>query len=191
MLTRDELLKGFQALERESINYLVVGHLAKCLHGLPELRERLEILIGNDMGVDRVSAILEPVWTDGELVRVEGSGIVLRYLPTATSLYVDLVFVNGLPASGEDVVLGGITVRVARLAEADQLAGVGSPWIREGFTLPERWTAVQQLAAQFAMPTAWPRGVRKYRSIEAAEADRESRDNERVRVARVQRSRHH
>lgn len=158
------LLSFFQTLDRAHVEYTVVGDLATTLRGNPALTECLEIAVMAESMVVR-DAILA-AWPG--TCFMEGAPVTIRALPPETPFYLDVLTQRVITVA--TVELGG--VRIQALSETGDEARPPGRWFRPGFTLGERIAAVQSLVREIVPIRPRFRGVRKYRSIEAAKADR-------------------
>ena len=180
------LLALFETFDRDGVQYRVAGDLGQAIHGRYVLAERLEINVAVDAanGIWVENAFRE-VWPGIELTPADG--LVFRALPPATSFYFEVMAVADLPP-GERMQVGDTIVHVVALSAMERVS-TAPEFSREGFSLPTRFAAVQSLARELVPQVPRSLGVRRYRSIEAANAERQGWDQERVARIRAERLR--
>jgi hypothetical protein len=205
----EKLLALFTAFERNSVDYAIAGGLADLMRGRVTLSEQLEIAVAD---IGRARSVIAELWPSAELTDVQRTASVpladarasrpraaagrrrvsrrdgsgpseVRVLPPDTPFYMDIV--TRSVATFESLEVRGIPVRVAAV---DDRSGSRDVWSRPGFTLRERLAALHALTRELVPPHVLS-GVRKYRSIEQASAERERWDNERVAPLRAERLR--
>jgi hypothetical protein len=166
----DKLLALFTSFERNGVEYAVAGDLADLVRGRATLTERLEIVVAD---IECARPVIAEIWPKAELVDWYGPSE-LRVLPPDTPFYIDIV--TQPIGTSELFEVRGVNVRVAA---ADQRSISRDFWSRPGFTLRERLAALHGLTRELVPPHVLS-GVRKYRSIEQENAERERWDNERA-----------
>jgi hypothetical protein len=152
-----------------------VGGLADLMRGRVSLTERIEIVVAD---IHDARSVIAEAWPCATITE-SGSG--MRVLFPGTPLYVDVVAQS--VATVEPLQIRGVVVCVA--GANDELQDV---WSRPGFTLRERLGALHALTRDL-VPRHVLTGVRKYRAIEEANAERERWDTERVDRIRAERLR--
>ena len=175
----NRLLALFRAFDRAEVDYIVLGDLAMLLHGRVGLTERVEIGIPTRHESAAREAFLQAFPGTTFAIR---DGAFFRALPPGTPgpLFFDVVAASASDADTMTMA-GGVPIRVAR--QPSQHISPRDDYARPGYTLRDRLGVLQSLARAVVPGTVHPRGVRKYRSIEAAEAERQRRDD--LRRARI------
>ena len=167
----DVLLAFFAACDRHVVKYAVAGNLAELMRGRVALTEQLEIAIRPD-DAELIRATIAQVWPDSHIT--DCSNAVMRVLPPDTPFYIDVV---ACPVMTVELMrVRDVPVRV--LSEGSALEA-RDLWSRPGFTLRQRLAALHTLTREL-VPQHVIVGVRKYRSIEAADTDRDRWEQERV-----------
>jgi hypothetical protein len=170
----NQLLALFSAFDHERVDYIVLGALAMLFHGRVALTERLEIGFASEDDAIRGSESILKTFPGTTFEVCQGA--YFRALPPGTPLFIDLVAAS--TDNAETVTLpGNGSVRVARDTMRPRVSAAGDDDRRAGYTLREHLGALQSLARAIVPSAGRPRGVRKYRSIEAAEAERERWDD--------------
>lgn len=164
-MTLKTLLSLFQTFDRARIEYTVIGDLATLLQGTFVLRECFEISVTE--AVNARAAILA-AWPGTNFMETTAP-VLFRALPPETPFYLDVLAqrVN----TAVTIELSGVRIRVVSDPPAEGRA-FRAGWVRPRFTTGERITAVHSLAREIVPFRGAFRGVRKYRSIQAAKSDR-------------------
>ena len=119
-----ESLRLIDRLNREGVEYIVIGGMAMNAHGLIRATEDLDLLVRpEDQNIDRLRRALKAVWTDPDIDQITSDDLcgpypVIRYGPPEGTLYIDILARIGDVATYDDVevsvvTLGGVQVRVA------------------------------------------------------------------------------
>lgn len=176
----NRLLALFSAFNRAGVDYIVLGDLAQLFHGYFALTERLEIGLASERHEPGAREALLEVFP-GTILESR-NGLYFRALVPQTPFFIDIV--SARTDDAEILTLpGGVPVRVGRLRGQPHGSPATDDYAREGYTIRERLSALQTFARAVVPNVAQPRGVRKYRSLEAADADRERWDD--LRSARI------
>jgi hypothetical protein len=179
----EKLLALFAAFDRTGVEYAVTGDLAGLMRGDVALSERLEVAIADDpANIQRARSGIAETWPEAQIT--ECSPAILRVTLSNTPIYVEVIAQPVLNAE-ERLELRGVLVRVALATPPDDMRDI---WSQPGFTLRERLAALHMLSREL-VPAHHLSGVRKYRSIEKAEADRDRWEQERVDRLRAERLR--
>lgn len=120
----DKVMALLSALERQGVDYVLVGGVAIGLHGLVRATEDVDIFIRPDAGnVERLKAALRSVWSDPSIDEILvgdllGDYPAIRYGPPSDDLTVDILARLGEAFQYEDlsveiVEIGSVKVRVA------------------------------------------------------------------------------
>lgn len=173
----EKLLELFSAFDRDNVDYAVTGDLADLMRGRIALSEGIGIAV---VDLDRARRSIVEAWPES---LIKDSTSALRILPPNTPFYVDVL--AQAVAAVETVLIRGVLVRVA--SRSDRFV-VCDTWSRSGFTLRDRLAALHALTRELVPPHQLS-GVRKYRSVEQANAERERWDTERAERLRAERLR--
>lgn len=123
-MERDTLLRLFQALADEAVDYVLVGGVAVNLHGVVRATEDVDLFVRPDeANVSRLRRALERTFGDPEVSAITAADLagpypVVRYVPPQGGLSVDLLARLGervryvdLESAQRDV--AGVPVRLA------------------------------------------------------------------------------
>ena len=124
MIDLDRLLALFRALNREGVDYAVVGAVALGLHGLARATEDVDLFVRPTTdNVARLRRALSTVWSDPDIGSIVASDLAgeyptIRYGPPDGSLTLDLLARLGERFGYDDieaaaVELEGVPVRAA------------------------------------------------------------------------------
>lgn len=193
----DRFLDLLPALAREGVDDVLVGGVALGLHGLVRATEDAALFVRPEAGnVERLKRALGTVWDDPDIADISAADLAgddptVRYGPPGEAFVVDLLGRLGWAFAFEDPDLQTITVEgvpVWRFRDLDEARR--TLWLApDDPALGARLRRLRAFWAPLAPPLAQPRGVRRFRTIEAANADREQWAAERVRALRVRRTR--
>ena len=117
-------LRVIAALNRERVDYAVVGGMAMNLHGLVRATEDLDLFVRAEAGnIERLRKALRTVWDDPDIDQIRADDLcgdypAVRYGPPEGALYLDILARLGDLARYEDlevmvIEIQGIEVRVA------------------------------------------------------------------------------
>lgn len=123
-MTLDALREFAAALEREGVDYVVVGAAALNAHGIIRATEDIDLMVRPTAeNVERLRRALKAVWNDPAIDEItaedlSGSYPVIRYGPPDGTVYFDIISRLGERFAFEDVErdpvdLGGTIVHVA------------------------------------------------------------------------------
>ena len=124
MTALDEAIRVIASLNRERVDYVVVGGVAVNLHGLIRATEDLDLFVRpNPENIARLRRALHTVWDDPSIDEITAEDLcgdypVVRYGPPEGSLYLDIMARIGEATSfddveGEEKDIDGTKVRVA------------------------------------------------------------------------------
>ena len=117
-------LRVIAALNREQVDYVVIGGVAMNLHGLVRATEDLDLFVRPEASnIERLRAALRSVWEDPDIEEITADDLcgdfpAVRYGPPTGSLYLDILTRLGDLARFEDlevcvVDIEGVAIRVA------------------------------------------------------------------------------
>ena len=117
-------LQLVEALEREGVEYVVVGGVAVNLHGIVRATEDIDFFVRPDHdNIERLKSALRSLWDDPEIGEISGDDFsgdypTLRYGPPGGDLVLDFLGRLGTAFRFEDldvesVSVEGVDVRVA------------------------------------------------------------------------------
>lgn len=120
----DDVKSVLAALEREKVDYVLVGGVALGLHGLERPTVDIDVFIRLDAGnVERLKAALRFLWKDSSIeeIRFEdlsGDYPVIRYGPPTGEFFIDIMGRVGTEIAYQDltverVEIEGVPVRIA------------------------------------------------------------------------------
>jgi hypothetical protein len=120
----DSVRNVLAALERERVEYVVLGAVAINLLGLPRATEDLGIFIAPDRSnIERLKTALRSVFSDPSVEEIKAEDLLgeypaVQYVPPEGSFYIDILTRLGESFRYEDMTslrldFGGIGVRVA------------------------------------------------------------------------------
>ena len=146
-----------QSLEREGVEYVLVGAVALNVHGILRATQDLDIFVRPErQNVDRLKRALRSVWADPEIAGISfedlaGDYPTIRYGPPDGSLVIDLMTRLGDAFRYEDlraetVAWEGVKVRVAtpetlyrmKKGTLRQLDHADAAELRERFRIQEK-----------------------------------------------------
>lgn len=118
------VVQFLQALERENVQYVLIGGVALNVHGIVRATQDLDIFVRPEQeNVDRLKKALRSVWNDPEIDEVryeelEGEYATIRYGPPEEDFVIDLMTRLGDAFRFEDLAAeavrwAGVNVRVA------------------------------------------------------------------------------
>jgi hypothetical protein len=162
------LLVLFEHLNRAGVGYTVVGTLATTMHGHAGLGEVLEISVPES--VAGLHDIVQRAWPSAWLTAEPTDDVILRAELPASPISCDFVTVPE-PLPVEHVYFGGVAIRVTPNSVAKRWPSRERAAIRPGFTFRQRLDAVNALGGVLAPPVDARRGVQKFRSFEALQAE--------------------
>jgi hypothetical protein len=125
-VTFDDAKALLAALEREGVEYAVVGSLAMAAHGLVRATRDLDLFVSPDAAnVDRLKAALRSVFADPEIEKISAEDLAgaypaVQYVPPSGDFSIDI-----LARLGEAWRYGDIEWQ--RVAVADLLVRVATP----------------------------------------------------------------
>ncbi len=112
-----------RALEREEVEYILVGGVAVNLHGLVRATEDVDFFVRPEReNVEKLKTALRSIWNDPEIdeIRMEDFELypTLRYGPPAGDFVIDILTRLGTAFRYEDLeaerlIVEGVSVRVA------------------------------------------------------------------------------
>lgn len=120
----DEIVEIFRALERESVEYVLVGGVAVGLHGFERATSDLDLFVRpTDDNVDRLKAALRSVFDDPSIeeisaVDLAGAYPTIRYGPPEADYVIDILGRLGTTMAFDDLefeilLLGDVGVNLA------------------------------------------------------------------------------
>lgn len=213
----DGFLDLLRALAREDVDYVLVGGVALGLHGLLRATEDVDLFVRPEPGnVERLKRALRAVWNDPDIAQISAGDLAgdyptVRYGPPGEAFVIDVLARLGSAFAFEDLELQtmsieGVPVCVATPSTLYRMKkDTGRPIVPvrrfrdldearralwtgpEDPALPMRIRRLWAFSRRLTRPLAHPRGERRFRTIEAANADRELRAAERVRALRAER----
>lgn len=118
------MLEVVAALDKHSVEYVLVGGAAMNLHGLLRATEDLDIFVAPDEdNIERLKAALREVWDDPDIDQIRADDLcgdypVVRYGPPQGALFLDIMTRIGQFAQYADlewtsIEMRGVPVRVA------------------------------------------------------------------------------
>jgi hypothetical protein len=118
------IMELLRALEREKVDYILVGGVAMNLHGVVRATQDIDLFVRPEKdNVERVKRALRSVWNDPEIDSIShedlaGDYPTVRYGPPNDSIFIDLMSRLGDAFHYEDLVAQdlpwqGIHVRIA------------------------------------------------------------------------------
>jgi hypothetical protein len=169
-----ELLSLFTALDKAGIEYVVTGSLSRTLRGDVSLTEAVTLVVASHRAAEARRAAVA-AWAEAMIADTPAPSVAFRILPSHTPFYVDVLTGDLTSLQPEIMNVHGVQIATAGRELRDGAAGIyeASLFVRQGFTTRERLDALNALVRELGLSPAQPRGVRKYRSFEAAIADRE------------------
>jgi hypothetical protein len=123
-VTLDELRTIAAALQREGVEYVVIGAAALNAHGILRATEDVDMMVRpSEANVARLRRALRSVWDDAAIEEITAADLagdypVIRYGPPEGSLYIDIVARVGEVFAFDDIEceaidVNGVAVRVA------------------------------------------------------------------------------
>jgi hypothetical protein len=120
----DRFLELLGALEREGVDYVLVGGVAVNLHGIVRATEDIDLFVRPEVdNLERLKAALRAVWNDPVIDEITASDFLgdyptLRYGPPDDDVIIDVLTRLGTrfrfeDLEGETLMLEGVKVRVA------------------------------------------------------------------------------
>lgn len=120
----DDCLRVMESLERERVDYVVIGGVAVNLHGLIRATEDLDIFVRpTPENVARLRAALRRVWDDPAIDEITAEDLCgdypsIRYGPPSGELYLDILTRLGDALHFDDIEIverevDGVRVRIA------------------------------------------------------------------------------
>ncbi len=120
----DDALRVIESLNREGVDYVVVGGVAINLHGLVRATEDLDIFVRPEQeNIARLRRALKTIWSDPEIDQITAEDLcgdypAVRYGPPEGSLYLDILTRLGEATLFADLevevkVAAGVSVQVA------------------------------------------------------------------------------
>lgn len=120
----DKALSVLRAMEREGVDYILVGGLAIGVHGLERATRDIDLFVAPSAeNFQRIQKALRSVWNDPEIDSIHFDETIrdyatIRYFPPDESLTVDLITRLGDAVRYEDLIaerleVDGIMVSVA------------------------------------------------------------------------------
>jgi len=120
----DECLRVIQALNKEGVEYVLIGGVAISLHGLIRATEDIDIFIRPDsQNVERLRAALRHLWNDPSIDEITAEDLCgdypsVRYGPPTGDLYLDILTRLGDAVQYDNIKVvvrdvDGIPVRIA------------------------------------------------------------------------------
>jgi hypothetical protein len=120
----DEALEVLASLDREQVDYVLVGGAAVAFHGIVRATEDLDIFVRPTAeNIDRLRKALKAVYDDPSIDEISTEDLVgdypsVRYYPPTGELFLDILTRLGEFASFEDLEIqqiesGGIKIKVA------------------------------------------------------------------------------
>jgi hypothetical protein len=117
-------LRVIAAMNREQVDYAVIGGVAMNIHGLVRATEDLDVFVRPEASnIERLRAALRSVWEDPDIEEITADDLcgdypAVRYGPPEGSLYLDILTRLGELACFDDleivdVDVEGVMVRVA------------------------------------------------------------------------------
>lgn len=97
----DEVMALFAALEREGVEYVLVGAIAMALQGEVRATQDIDLFVETTAGnVARLRTALDQVFSDPEIVGITAEDLagdysVVRYVPPTGDIVVDLIARHG------------------------------------------------------------------------------------------------
>jgi len=118
------VIQFLQALEREDVQYVLVGGVALNVHGIVRATQDLDIFVKPEQeNVDRLKKALRAVWNDPDIEQIRykeltGDYATIRYGPPDEDFVIDLMTRLGDAfrfddLAAETVSWGGMNVKVA------------------------------------------------------------------------------
>jgi hypothetical protein len=108
-MTFDRFLLVLRSLEREHVDYVLVGATALGVHGIIRATEDIDLFIRPDAGnVERLKRALRAVWSDPEIEQISAGDLsgeypTIRYVPPGETLVLDLLARLGSAFSYDDI----------------------------------------------------------------------------------------
>ena len=93
----DRFFNLLKALEREAVDYILVGGIALNLHGIVRATEDIDLFVrANADNVDRLKRALRSVWNDPDIAQIRledlaGDYPTVRYGPPDEGFVIDLI----------------------------------------------------------------------------------------------------
>lgn len=120
----DRVFELLRALQREKVQYTLIGGVALNFHGLARTTEDIDLLVSPDPdNVSRIKRALQSVFSDPEIEKISAADLggeypTIRYGPPNDPFVIDLISHFGTAASFADVEaeerdIEGIKVRIA------------------------------------------------------------------------------
>jgi hypothetical protein len=120
----DRFLEFLRALEREHVEYVLVGGTAVNLHGIIRATEDIDVFVRPSAeNVERVRQALRSLWSDPDIEQITASDLAgsyptIRYGPPGEDFVIDLLSRLGTAVAFDDlevqiVDVEGVPVRVA------------------------------------------------------------------------------
>jgi hypothetical protein len=120
----DELLDLLRALDREKVEYVLVGGIALNLHGIVRATEDVDLFVRpTEPNVDRLRRALRSLWEDEDIDEIRAEDLAgryptIRYGPPDSDLAIDLLARLGTAEKYEDlsfeiVTVEGVPIRLA------------------------------------------------------------------------------
>jgi hypothetical protein len=124
MVEFDGLLRLIEALNRQEVEYIVVGGIALGLHGLTRATQDVDIFVRpSEENIDRLRAALRSIWNDPDIEQITaedlgGEYAAVRYGPPGEEWTIDFLSGLGTAFRYDDlawhvVEAGGLSTRVA------------------------------------------------------------------------------
>lgn len=123
-MTFEETKRILAALERENVQYVMVGSMAMAVHGIVRATRDLDLFVSPDPGnVERLKRALQAVFDDPSLAELSAEDLAgaypaIQYVPPQGDFWVDILSRLGEAFRFEDldhevVTVDGIPVHVA------------------------------------------------------------------------------
>ena len=120
----DKLLELLRALERQHVEYVLVGGVALSVHGIVRATEDVDLFVRPDPDtVERLKAAFRAVWEDPEIEQIATQDLAeeyatIRYVPPGDGPVIDILARVATEFRYEDLeaeraVLEGVTLSVA------------------------------------------------------------------------------
>ena len=120
----DRFFGLLKALEREAVDYILVGGIALNLHGIVRATEDIDLFVrANADNVDRLKRALRSVWNDPDIAQIRledlaGDYPTVRYGPPDEGFVIDLIGRLGSAVTFDDLKadvadVEGVRVRLA------------------------------------------------------------------------------
>jgi len=120
----DDALRVIASLNREAVDYVVVGGVALNVHGLVRATEDLDVFVRPEgENISRLRKALRSVWDDPEIDQITADDLcgpypAIRYGPPEGAFYLDILTRLGSATSfadleSEEKEIQGVRVRVA------------------------------------------------------------------------------